>query len=329
MLNKDVIGVVYTNFNNWWLSDISTKILTRQLLTIVLDTLTMNKLYLAYTSDNFENRIIDLHSGRPVFQLSGHTNSIICLLQLTKDILISAGYDKSIKIWKWRTRKCLRTIRAHNNYISELVKHTDTIFFSLANDGIIKKWDIRTYNSLLIINPDQHISLIFKVNESMLCGSVDMGIIFWDIENGNNLITIPFSQGPTFCFANVNEKEIAFTDYMNNIEVWDWVEEYQTKQLKDLHNNVITGLLLVEENVLASCSIDKKVIVWDLVMETVILCFEQHCEGVNGIQMLDEGLIMTYDYKSMLIWDYRTGRIVKRHMDLNKNEAIESISIFK
>jgi WD40 repeat protein len=326
-LNQCIIGLIYHNHNLFYISNIYKQLRSKKLIEVFLTLMSKNNIFIALTGDNFNNNIYDIYSGRLIKQLSGHTNSVICLLNMNNQIIISAGYDKLIKVWKWQINKCIATFNNNEKYISKLLKHNSEIFFSLAFGGTIKKWDLTSLQCINTITVDDHITTIIKVSEYLICGNSDQRILFWDIEFGTNVQMLNNECAANNPLIKINDREIAFSTFNNTIEVWDWVDEYQTKNLADRHTNYISCLLLVKEDILASGGFDTSILIWDLNIETVILTVKLHGNIINGLERLDDRTIISYDTKNVIIWDFKTGCLVKELSDVNRNENIESLII--
>ena len=85
-------------------------------------------------------RIWSLHTGQPLFTLTGHT-SLVGLLGLSPSHLVSAAADSTLRIWNADTGELSHTLAAHTGAIT-CFQHDEFKVLS-GSDGTLKMWDIR------------------------------------------------------------------------------------------------------------------------------------------------------------------------------------------
>ena len=89
-------------------------------------------------------RMFKISNGRGVAQeeLTGHTATINCLLELGNGTLISGADDNNIRYWQGSPRKCVQVSKqAHAGPITSLAAASGNRFVSVALDGRIKVWN--------------------------------------------------------------------------------------------------------------------------------------------------------------------------------------------
>ena len=74
--------------------------------------------------------------------ISGHNSGIHSLRTLNNGSMISASWDKTIKIWDKDNYKCVSTLTGHTDYVQCLLVLSDTKFLSGSNDNTIKVWSL-------------------------------------------------------------------------------------------------------------------------------------------------------------------------------------------
>lgn len=106
--------------------------------------------------NKFNGTSISIHKEK---ELSGHFNSVICLLKLSNEVLVSGGYDSNIIIWKWRNgndQVRQMTLTGHSSSIKCLIKIEESIFASGSYDNTIRLWkidkEIKNWVCLTVIN---------------------------------------------------------------------------------------------------------------------------------------------------------------------------------
>lgn len=86
-------------------------------------------------------RIWDLHTGSLKYTLEGHT-SLVGLLDLSCDKLVSAAADSTLRIWDPENGQCKATLSAHTGAIT-CFKHDGQKVIS-GSDRTLKLWNIKT-----------------------------------------------------------------------------------------------------------------------------------------------------------------------------------------
>ena len=81
--------------------------------------------------------------GRVLQTFSGHSKTINRVIELNKDVIVSASDDTTVKMWKVSTGECLRTLTLHSNSVIGLEKVSDGVFASGYWGGGIVVWDER------------------------------------------------------------------------------------------------------------------------------------------------------------------------------------------
>jgi F-box and WD-40 domain protein CDC4 len=85
-------------------------------------------------------KIWDLNFGVCLATLEGHV-SLVGLLGISPNNLVSAAADSTIKVWDATTLECKQTLTAHVGAIT-CFQHDETKIVS-GSEGTLKMWDIR------------------------------------------------------------------------------------------------------------------------------------------------------------------------------------------
>ena len=98
------------------------------------------------------------------FNLTGHTDRVRGLKQISFDILASGSWDATIKLWNITTGELIRTLTGHTNAIGsmDLMKNGKTLVSGgFYNDTTIKMWDWATGECLSTIQTN--LSFIYSL----------------------------------------------------------------------------------------------------------------------------------------------------------------------
>jgi len=113
-------------------------------------------------------------TGKVLKTFSGHSEYIERVIELKKDVIVSAADDTTLKMWRVSTGDCLRTLTFHSGSVYGLEKLRDGVFVSGSlRDKKIVVWDengniIETHQSKSVID-----KLILLRDGSMVTSSED------------------------------------------------------------------------------------------------------------------------------------------------------------
>jgi len=162
--------------------------------------------------------------------LSGHTGSVnaVCFLSNTENLFASASSDKTVRIWNWKTGKCVHVLNGH----------TDSV------------------NTLCIINANQFAS-----------GSDDSTIRLWNIKEGACLCTLSGHTGPVLDLELVRSGLIVSGSEDGSIRVWSAPKQecIRTMHVKPNDNpSAVTSLSFVDGNMVVAGYKNGNVRMWDI-----------------------------------------------------------------
>jgi len=82
------------------------------------------------------------HARRLFKTLEGHTEAVFRVVPLPErhDRVASAGTDKTVRIWNWRSGLCLQTLERHTGWICGLLALPDGRLLSGGSDKIVRVW---------------------------------------------------------------------------------------------------------------------------------------------------------------------------------------------
>jgi guanine nucleotide-binding protein subunit beta-2-like 1 protein len=149
-------------------------------------------------------------------------------------IIVSGGWDKTVKVWTLTTCKLKANLVGHTGYINTVSVSPDgSLCASGGKDNEVRVWDLQQDGKLLqqlnagsIVN-----ALCFSPNRYWLCAGTDNGIKIWDLESRTEVVNLTKNEAD-FQAATPNPACISlawssdgstlyagYTD--NNIRVWE------------------------------------------------------------------------------------------------------------
>jgi len=161
-----------------------------------------------------------------LYTLSEHKSSVCCL-QIDEQKIVSGSSDESIIIWDFATGSILHKITYHTSRIVRL-KFDKDLLISCAMNRTLLIFDISDLNNVKLIR-NLFLNELKLKNQSLICNGVDL--------NGKYLVA----------------------GLSRNIGVWDRNERFKLLSLIEAHEDVITSLILFDEQFVISGSNDKTV----------------------------------------------------------------------
>ncbi|KAI9346420.1 WD40-repeat-containing domain protein [Zopfochytrium polystomum] len=100
-------------------------------------------------------------------------------------VIVSAGWDKLVKVWDVTKCKLKTNHYGHTGYISTITISPDgSLCASGGKDGITMLWDLNEGKHLYSLEAEDVINaLVFSPNRYWLCAATASGIKIWDLES--------------------------------------------------------------------------------------------------------------------------------------------------
>lgn len=250
-------------------------------------------------------------------QLKGHKSAIWTLIENTDGYLFSGGSDNVIKIWdiKDNNENYLLNIKGHKGAIYSICEYENDKIISASDDQTIKLWKFELINKK---NSYQCILDLHDPNNSKIkC------LIFLNRTNtiltGNddNLIKIYSLSQKTQCVTNILEGHnctvwciipfcedtmLASGSSDNSIKIWDLINWRCIYSLEG-HENTISSLVLLKNELLGSSSWDYTCKIWNLETRNCLYTLGGHKDIVWCIVELKNGdLASCSSDKNIMIW---------------------------
>ena len=137
-------------------------------------------------------RIYNLHTGKFVFTLLGHTR-FVSAIALTPDgkRVVSASYDTHLKVWDLEKGKCIHTLKGHTGPVRTVVIVPDgKKAVSTSTDHSIRVWDVETGFCIhTIIGHSDRVNAVALNDDGkwIVSAANDKTIKVWDINTGECL----------------------------------------------------------------------------------------------------------------------------------------------
>jgi WD40 repeat protein len=139
-------------------------------------------------------RIYNYSTGDLIKTLDGHTNNVNSIDILNEQMVISSGDDFKVIIWDLLTYAIKYNLTEHGKYVKCVKRLSSNLAASGDSEGTIIIWNWLTGKRILTLSGHQNMlyfsSLDLFDSQTLISGSLDKTIKFWNIKNGTLIKTI-------------------------------------------------------------------------------------------------------------------------------------------
>jgi len=176
---------------------------------------------------------------------NGHRDWVSCVRfspNVEAPILVSAGWDKLVKVWDMRTLQCKFNLVGHEGYVNTIAVSPDgTLCASGGKDGSAKLWAINAGKDLYSLETGDVINaLAFSPTRYWLVAATNSSIVIWDLRTKVELDTVKLVAKsasedskavnvPCTSLAWSQDGSVLYAGYSNNVIRAYHVVEAQTQ----------------------------------------------------------------------------------------------------
>ncbi|GBE90934.1 NACHT domain-containing protein [Nostoc cycadae] len=262
-------------------------------------------------------KLWDIGTGRCLNTLQDHTSSIRSIAFSPKSqTLASAGLDITIKLWDIDTGRCLNTLQGHTKSINIIAFSPDgKLLASGGHDCTVKLWNIDTGECLITLqeHTDQISSIAFSTDGKILAScSIDKTVKLWDICSGECLNTVQSHTGRILSVAFSPKGQI-FADYSEGyLRLWNISNNEQVQIFQVNTEWVLSIAISSDGHMLASCSSDRTVKIWDVRTGECLNILQGHTNAIGSLSFSPQAkILVSSSGTSVQIWDTHTGECLK------------------
>jgi WD40 repeat protein len=144
---------------------------------------------LALVTHELRLQVWDAESGRQLFALRGHTDTVWCVaFSPDGGRLATAGWDRTVRLWDAQTGRQLQKLEGHAEAVWSVCFSGDgRRLASGGEDRTVRVWDADGGHQLLSLGGHRHwtTSVCFSPDDGLLASaSYDKTVRLWDAEPG-------------------------------------------------------------------------------------------------------------------------------------------------
>lgn len=137
----------------------------------------------------------------------GHSEWVSCVRfspNVQNPVIVSASWDKVVKVWNLATCKLRSNLVGHTGYINTVTVSPDgSLCASGGKDGVVMLWDLNEGRHLSSLEAGDIIhALCFSPNRYWLCAATASSIKIWDLESKGVVDELKFE------FPEMNKKAV-------------------------------------------------------------------------------------------------------------------------
>jgi WD40 repeat protein len=154
--------------------------------------------------------------------LFGHADCVDCLKVLNNGDLVSASWDKTIKIWDLHTGEVKKTLLGHNDSINDLLILDNDELASASDDCTIRIWNTHTggLKSELIGHTGYVLSLTLLNNGDLASCSGDGTIKIWNTKTGSTIHTLSGHTSIVYVLLALENGDLISGSKDQTIKIW-------------------------------------------------------------------------------------------------------------
>lgn len=250
-----------------------------------------------------ELQILDT-SNKNITPISNeHKGRINCVIKLSNNEIVTAGQDKTIKVWKIDNKSSLMTLTGHTSMIWCIneIKGNKVISGSSDNRAII--WDLNKKKLDFELFKDKEISVVLqlKTGKVLLCSSTQL--ILFDIESKKQLTTFEIKAG-VWSIKELEDGTVAAGYGNGDLAILEVGDEIKVKTILKGHKKTVNSIIELSNHKLVSCSDEKNMILWDLKDPEAKYFLEGHNDNVTCLTHLSGNKFASASLDNTLkIWE--------------------------
>jgi WD40 repeat protein len=253
----------------------------------------------------------------------GHTGHVtsVCL-STDGQRALSAGFDKTLRLWDVERGTQLRRFEGHTHIIWTVALSRDgKRALSGSEDKTVRIWDLDAGKELHRLEGHEGVisSVTFLADgRQVLSACWDRTVRLWDVEGGKQLRRFDVGVPVTAVAVSADGKQALFGSTDGILRIWDLQAGKELRRI-DCPKEMVEGVAFAPDGRSAlSAHADKTVRQYDLETGKELRCFTGHTAKVDSVTLSPDGrrVLSCGEDCTIRLWDLATGRelfVLKGH----------------
>ncbi|ORY30794.1 WD40-repeat-containing domain protein [Naematelia encephala] len=228
----------------------------------------------------------------------------------TRNLVVSGGCDKELKVWDGDTGRCIYSLRGHTSTI-RCVKVLDQrpIAISGSRDCTLRVWDIERGVCLHVLaGHSASVRCIEIAGNVVVSGSYDYVCRVWDVDSGRCIHALVGHYQEIYAVAFDGER-IVTGSLDSTIRVWS-AKTGECLAVLQGHTSLIGQVQLTGDRLVTGGS-DGRVIIFNLATLSCVHRLCAHDNSVTCLQFDDRFIVSGGNDGRVKLWDVRTGMFIR------------------
>ena len=258
---------------------------------------------------------------------------------------VSAGWDRTLKVWDLESAACLRTLKGHSGDVNAVALHPDgSRAVSASDDETLKVWDLESGACLRTLeghSGDVNAVALHPDGARAVSASDDGTLKVWDLESAclwtaemhpRKMSALPYGlavgAAPRSALRPDGQRAV-WASWDNTLKVWDLESGACLRTLKG-HSEYVTAVALhLDGRHAVSASWDNTLKVWDLESGACLRTLEGHSDYVSTVALHSDGrrAVSASGDRMLKVWDLESGaclRTLEGHSEYVDTVALHS-----
>ena len=215
-----------------------------------------------------------------------HKGRINCIIKLSNNKIVTAGQDKTIKVWEIENKNSLMTLSGHKSMIWCINEIKENKVISGSSDNTAVIWDLNEKKLDYELYKDKEISVAIqlKTNKVLLC-SADKLILF-DLESKKQLTNFEIKVG-VWSIKELSDGTVAAGYGNGDVGILEIGNEIKVKTILKGHKKTINSIIELDNHKLVTSSDENNMILWNLSDPEEKYIIEGHTDNITCLTHLD------------------------------------------
>jgi len=256
----------------------------------------------------------DVRCPQRTKQFYGHAGPVWCLwYNPDQDLLLSGGYDATVKLWSLLGERCEATLRGHDGWVRSLeVMQAGRRVVSGGSDGLLKFWSLETQQCLHSSGPPNndprhstHCLAAIEQQDALLSGHSGMRhLLRWDLATMQSSESFSGHDDDIYAIHAEGSSSLLVSGSKDRtVRVWDTrTPNRGCVMALRAHTGAVLDLKL-RGNRIVSGSMDKTVRMWDIrEPQAPLATLEGHSAEVHCVDFRDRMVLSGSRDTSLKVW---------------------------